>query len=100
MDSSSGGGLEKGDNFVFTLGRYSFLLVTIFGVLIAAVAAWKMTRSPIWLRAGIPLVVALGFFLLWLVIRPTATTGAGTPADAASLIGDGTPTVLEFYSEY
>jgi hypothetical protein len=81
-------------------GRYTFLLVAFVIELMALIVAWRLIRGSMWLRVGIPLVVAIALIVVWLVIRPTTSADATSAADAKRLIGDGTPTVLEFYSEY
>jgi hypothetical protein len=81
------------------LGLYSF---AIFGALLWIGVGYFLLRQPnlpSWGRVAAWIAVGLGLFAVWLAVRPTATTGIQTVDDAAKVIGNGKPTVIEFFSD-
>jgi hypothetical protein len=82
------------------LGQYSFIVIGIAGVAVAAVIIWNRPQIPPLLKVLIIGATALAFLVLWLIVRPTDTIDLKSVADADRLIGHGKPAVLEFFSEY
>ena len=81
------------------LGLYSF---AIFGAMLWLIIGYillrlrrfaALSRAAGWIATGIILVA------VWLTIRPTATAGMETVDDTAKVIGNGKPTVIEFFSD-
>ncbi|HLY26123.1 MAG TPA: hypothetical protein VKQ72_07275 [Aggregatilineales bacterium] len=81
------------------LGLYSF---AIFGaVLWLAIGYVLLRRSnfPVWSRVAGWIAAGVVLFAIWIAVRPTATAGMQTLDDVTKVIGNGKPTVIEFFSD-
>jgi len=80
--------------------QFSFALMS--GALLIALGAalWNVRKLPVVLRIGAWLIALIGLVGFWLVVRPTDTPNLSTLADVEARLGNGTPVVIELYSEY
>ena len=79
--------------------HHSFIVASALLLIISGAVAWRMPRgTPIIRFAGWLVIMAL-LVGGWLLFRPAPTT-VTTLAEAEALIGNDSPTVLEFYSAY
>lgn len=79
------------------LNHYSFVLIAVVLVTIAAAATWRVKRR--WLRATIPGVIVAGMVVAFVALR----TGGGNVhkvADLETALASGKPVMLEFFSDY
>jgi hypothetical protein len=81
------------------LGLYSFAIFAAMMWLVMGYFLLRLRKFPAWSRAAAWAGTGIVLFGVWLAIRPTATPGVETVDDTASLIGNGKPTVIEFFSD-
>lgn len=78
--------------------HYSFLLLSVGLILVAGLVL--LTRKPRWndyLAFG---VIALGLVMAWSILHPRQTPLMDDAKKVQSMIGAGTPVLLEFQSPY
>lgn len=80
--------------------KYSFLWASLAAVVLTLFVLWRNQSLSLPLKGGVVLLVAAGLAGLFLLVRPTPTQNVDTLAEVDAAIGNGTPTLLELYSEY
>ncbi len=80
--------------------QFSFLLMAGGLLLLAGLLLWRVRSLPLFARLGGWLVLLIAVVGFWLLMRPTATPEISGLADVEARLGNGTPVVLELYSEY
>lgn len=80
--------------------HHSFIVASALLLIISGAVAWRMP----WGRPLLRLAGWLALLVLlvggWLQFRPAPTSTVSTLSEAEALIGNDSPTVLEFYSAY
>jgi hypothetical protein len=80
--------------------HHSFIVASALLLVIGGAVAWRLPRgNPVIRFAGWLVLLAL-LVGGWLLFRPAPSTTVSTLAEAEALIGNDSPTVLEFYSAY
>ncbi len=80
---------------------YSVLWLALGGLLLLAVGLWRWRGIPAPARVGLWLLVATVALGAYVQFRPTeGALRIETLGQAEARIGNGSPTVLELYSEY
>ena len=77
-----------------------YSLVWMAGILLVVVGVVLLTNKPRpvdWLAFG---GITLALLAAWFVLRPVATPLSGNAAELQKMIGQGTPTLVEFQSPY
>jgi thiol-disulfide isomerase/thioredoxin len=80
--------------------QFSFVLLAGGLLLLAGLLLWRLQRVPAFVRMVGWLVLLIAVFGVWLALRPTATPQISGLADVEAQLGNGTPVVIELYSEY
>ncbi len=80
--------------------QFSFVLTSGVLLFVLGAALWNARKLHFALRIGAWLVALIALVGFWLVMRPTDTPAIGSLADVEARLGNGTPVVLELYSEY
>lgn len=81
------------------LNQYSYVLFAGLLILGVAVVMWRWRRGPVWLRAGLIIVVTLGVFVLG-TSRRYPTSEVTTLAEADAILTNEQPTFVMLYSNY
>ena len=80
------------------VNQYSFVIMAVFLALLAGVIL--LTRQPRWNHYLAFAALVGGLLLSWAILHPRQTVLSGDASQLQSLIGDGTPALLEFQSPY
>jgi hypothetical protein len=80
------------------VNQYSYLWLMLALLGVAALVLWRRGHR----RSGAVIFVALALAILagWAVIHPRETSVGAASSQVQSLIGKGTPVLLEFQSPY
>jgi len=82
----------------FLLNQYSFIIASIFLILVAGLILLR--NQPQWkdfLAFG---VIVMGFVIAWIMLHPYQTPLMGDAKTVSEMIGSGKPVLLEFQSPY
>ncbi len=80
--------------------HYSFFITIAFLLLGSGVILWRMRRGTALVRLGAWLAIMVIMVAIWLLLRPSPNNSISSLAEADSLIGNDTPTVVYLYSQY
>jgi hypothetical protein len=80
--------------------QFSFVLIASALLIALGAALWNVRRLPLVLRIGTWLIALIALVGFWLIMRPTDTPAISALADVEARLGNGTPAVIELYSEY
>lgn len=80
--------------------QFSFVMLSAGLLIVVGVLLWSAKRMPAPLRAGGWLAVLVGLVVFWSATRPLDTPEIDSLSNFEARLGNGTPIVLELYSEY
>lgn len=80
--------------------QFSFVILSGALLIAIGIALWNARKLAVLLRIGAWLIALGALIGFWLVMRPTDTPAIGALADVEARLGNGTPVVIELYSEY
>jgi hypothetical protein len=80
--------------------QFSFIVTSATVLIVAGALLWSARKIPAALRIGGWVVLLIALVAFWFAARPTDTPAINALADVEARIGNGTPVVLELYSEY
>ena len=80
--------------------QHSYIITVIILLTIAGIALRRIRRGTLFIRLAGWFMLMMFLGAAWLFFRPSPPHSISNMEEAESLIGNDTPTVLEFYSAY
>ncbi len=80
--------------------QFSFVMMSVVVLIGAGALLWSAKRAPALLRIGAWLAALAGLVIFWSATRPLDTPEIDSLSNFEARLGNGTPIVLELYSEY
>ena len=80
--------------------QHSYIITAIILLAMAGIALRRMRQGTFFIRLAGWFMLMMFLGASWLVFRPSPPHSISTMEEAENLIGNDTPTVLEFYSAY